>query len=76
MISPIFAYRVMYMSFDGHSWETDCSVTGWATMESLSSELAGAYEEIKREAGHAYIVLTLPPGQFFDEGPARMEVVN
>jgi hypothetical protein len=75
-VSKPFAYRVMYMTFLDGAWQTDCSVTGWATLESLPDQLAGAYEQVEMDNGRAYIVLTLPPGEFFDDGPSRLEVVH
>ena len=72
----LFAYCVMYASFDGRAWEPDCYVQGWASEETLEDQLAGAYEEIKRESGRPYILITLPPGEFFYEGPALMELVH
>ena len=75
-MSKPFAYRVMYMTLHEGVWQTDCSITGWATMETLEENLSGAYEEVERDMGKAYIVLTLPPGEFFDDGPSRLEVVH
>ena len=72
-----FAYRVMYLyRNDSGQWETECCITGWATQDTLSENLAGAYEQVSREHGVPYFVIVLPPGQFFDDGPARLEVVH
>jgi len=72
-----FAYRVCYMALNEFGeWQTDLSITGWATDESLQEELEGAYAEAALDKGQVFTVLTLPEGDKFEDGPLHLELVH
>lgn len=75
-MSQPFAYRVMYLVNDNGVVQTDCDITGWATDDNWQETLMGAYEIAGQDGGEVYYVHRLKPGETFDDGPARLEVVH
>jgi len=72
-----FAYRVCYMALNEFGeWQTDLSITGWATMDTIQKELDGAYVEAAADGGQVFAVLKLPGGERFEDGPLHLEVVH
>lgn len=71
-----FAYRVMYYVKDEGVVQTDLDITGWANDDNWQETLMGAYEQVEIEGGTPYYVFKLEPGEFFEDGPSRLEVVH
>ena len=58
------------------AWQTDLCITGMATPETIDKELEGAYLEVSLDKGQVFAVLSLLPGQHFDDEPLHLKVVN